>query len=96
MNILLWTALKLVIFALSGTALAVYSCYPFMSKFVYFLTYLSFYVYLCKELMVASVARFPKRQHIARFNSFANSLGASLPLFYYIDFLPYYFLLLLQ
>lgn len=69
-----------------------------MSKFVYFLTYLSFYVYLCNGLMVASVARHPKRLHIARFNSSANLLrGFIAPiLFSYIDFLPYYFLLLLQ
>lgn len=35
--------------------------------------------------MVASVARLPKRQHIARFNSSANPLRGDKPLFYFIN-----------
>lgn len=45
-----------------------------MSKFVYFLTYISFYVYLCNGLMVASVASGVNNGNIARFNSSANLL----------------------
>lgn len=42
--------------------------------------------------MVASVARLPKRQHIARFNSFANLLrGLNCPYFIFVYWLVFMF-----
>ena len=51
-----------------------------------------FSLYLQCRLMVASVARLPKRQHIARFNSFANLLrGLNCPYFIFVYWLVFMF-----